>query len=65
MDTTTYATLKAEALRSLRNYLATGIRGFLAKGLDRLHALDVRTEACEADGRPGIEHLIRHVEAYC
>jgi hypothetical protein len=65
MDSKTRETLKEEAIRSLRNYLATGLDGFRVKGLDRLHALGIDTAACEAAGRPGIEHLIRHVVAYC
>jgi hypothetical protein len=62
MDAETRELLKQEAVRSLRSYLATGIRGFLQKGLDRLRELRINTGRCELT-REGIEQLVRQVEA--
>jgi hypothetical protein len=62
MDAQTRELLKQEAVRGLRSYLATGIRGFLQKGLDRLRALDIATGTGEPT-REGIEQLVRQVEA--
>jgi hypothetical protein len=61
MSDATRNDLRAEAARSLRNYLATGLAGFLAKGLDRCRALNIRTADCEGS-REGIEHLAMCLE---
>jgi hypothetical protein len=64
MDDATRELLKTEAIRALENYLATGLAGFRQKGLDRLHALGIDTSRCQDTDRD-IEHLIRHVSAWC
>ncbi len=48
MNATDTATLKVEAARKLRSYLATGLAGFFAQAWDRLNQLgldvDLRRE---------------------
>jgi hypothetical protein len=49
-------TLRAEAVRKLRNYLASGLEGFRQQALDRLRELGIDTAGCET--RSGCERLL-------
>lgn len=62
MNDATRDGMRKDAAKALRGYLATGLAGFLAKGLDRCRELRIDTAACEAQGRGGIEHLARMLE---
>jgi hypothetical protein len=57
MNATERNQMRAEAFKNLETYLKTGIDGFRVKGIDRLKALGIRTEACEGT-REGIQHLV-------